>query len=55
VDDEKKSPWATGWKIFSVVLFVVLILIIIFWKKIWKWFKGEREQERKVREQLDIF
>jgi hypothetical protein len=54
-EDEEKSQLTTGWKVFFVVLAIAAMLIVIFWKKIWKWFKGEREQERKVREQLDIF
>ena len=54
-ETREKSQLTTGWKIFFVVLAIAAILVIIFWKKIWKWFKGEREQERKVREQLDIF
>ena len=54
-EEEKKSPWTTGWIIFFVILGVVLVLMIAFWKKIWRWIKGEREQEKKVKEQLDIF
>ena len=54
-EEEKKSPWTTGWIIFFVILGAVLLLMIVFWKKIWKWIKGEREQEKKVKEQLDIF
>ena len=54
-EEEQKSPWTMGWIIFFVILGVVLLLMVVFWKKIWKWIKGEREQEKKVREQLDIF
>jgi hypothetical protein len=51
----KKFQLTTGWFIFFVILAAALILIIVFWKKIWKWIKGERKQEKKVKEQLDIF
>lgn len=54
-EEAKKSQLTTPWIIFFVILAAVVILIIVFWKKIWKWIKGEREQEKKVREQLDIF
>jgi hypothetical protein len=53
--EEKESPWTAGRITFLVVLSVVLILMVVFWKKIWTWIRGEREQEKKVKEQLDIF
>jgi len=46
----------TGGKIFLItVISAVILLLIIFWKKIWRWIKGESSQEKKVREQIDIF
>jgi hypothetical protein len=29
--------------------------LVFFWKKIWNWIKRETKQEKKIREQLDIF
>ncbi|KLL02292.1 MAG: hypothetical protein MRERV_89c004 [Mycoplasmataceae bacterium RV_VA103A] len=51
---DKLQP-TTGWIIFFFLLVVALLLVAVFWKKIWKWIRGEREQEKKVKEQLDIF
>ena len=51
----RQSTW--GWGKISLIsgLAVALILVIIFQKKIWRWIKGESKQEKKVREQIDIF
>jgi hypothetical protein len=53
--EKEKSKLTTGWIIFFVILAIAVILIIAFWKEIWRWIKGERKQEKKVREQIDIF
>ena len=55
-EDGNKSKWTKGWIAFFVIFFgTIIILGIVFRKKIWRWIKGEREQEKKVREQIDIF
>ena len=54
-EEKEKSRWTKGWVAFFVIIGMVVILGIIFRKKIWRWVKGEREQEKKIREQIDIF
>lgn len=54
-EEEKKSQWTNGWIALFVILSIIIILGIAFRKKLWRWIKGEREQEKKVREQIDIF
>ena len=55
-EEKPKGPQlSAGWTIFLIILLGVLILVAVFWKKIWKWIRGERAQEKKVKEQLDIF
>jgi len=55
-EPENKSKLTKGWIVFFVIFFgTIIVLGIIFHKKIWRWIKGEREQEKKVREQIDIF
>lgn len=54
-DSSPSSKWGWGKITLVVILSVILLLIIIFWKKIWRWIKGESKQEKKVREQIDIF
>lgn len=55
-EDGNKSKWTKGWIAFFVIFFgTIIVLGILFRKKIWRWIKGEREQEKKVREQIDIF
>ena len=40
---------------FITVLILAVVSLVCFWKKIWNWIKGESKQEKKIREQLDIF
>lgn len=53
---EEKSPFWTTTKIIIVITALVIgVLIWAFRKKILRWIKGETKQEKKVREQIDIF
>lgn len=54
-EENEKSQLTAGWIIFFVTLLVIITFGIIFRKKLWRWIKGERKQEKKVREQIDIF
>ncbi|CFW93452.1 protein of unknown function [endosymbiont DhMRE of Dentiscutata heterogama] len=54
-EKNSKPKLTTGWIIFITILAAALLSIIIFRKKILKWIRGERAQEKKVKEQLDIF
>lgn len=47
--------WTTKKIIAAVVIVIIVSLITYFREKIWRWWKGETKQEKKVREQLDIF
>ena len=52
-----KSPYFTKTRIILLSLAAIIILLIIYFrKKIWKWIKGGgTKQEKKVENQLDIF
>ncbi|WNE40964.1 MAG: hypothetical protein mread185_000421 [Mycoplasmataceae bacterium] len=51
----KKSPLTKGWFVFFTIMILAIVGLIFFWKEIWLWIKGESKQEKKIREQLDIF
>lgn len=51
----KVSPQTKLWIIFFIIVSLIIIGLIFFWKKIWNWIRGETKQEKKIREQLDIF
>ncbi|WNE40099.1 MAG: hypothetical protein GBAus27B_000166 [Mycoplasmataceae bacterium] len=52
----KEVPRQTKiWIIFFIIVSLIIIGLIFFWKKIWNWIRGETKQEKKIREQLDIF
>lgn len=55
-DTITKDPYWTRTKIVIFSLAAIIVLLVIYFrKKIWKWIKGETKQEKKVENQLDIF